>query len=44
MSGELTKHGIKNKNIEGKSTSVLSAKKSIPAKKKEGDAYAVFVN
>ena len=43
-SGELIEHGIKNKKIEGKSTSALSAKKSVPSKKKEGDTDVVFIN
>ena len=41
---ELIEHGIKNKKIEGKSTSTPLAKKATLTKKKEGDAYAVFMN
>ena len=43
-SGKLIEHGIKNKKIEGQSTSTPPAKKATPAKKKEGDTYVVFVN
>ena len=43
-SGELIEHEIKNKKFEGKSTSIPPAKKAILVKKKEGDAYVVFVN
>ena len=43
-SKELIEHGIKNKKIEGKSTSTPPAKKTTLAKKKKGDAYVVFVN
>ena len=43
-SGKLIEHGIKNKKIEGQSTSTPPAKKATPTKKKEGDAHAVFVN
>ena len=42
-SGELIEHGIKNKKIERKATPALT-KKTIPVKKKERDAYAVFTN
>ena len=43
-SGQLIEHGIKNKKIEGRSTSTPLAKKTTPAKKIEGDAHAIFVN
>ena len=43
-SEELIEHGIKNKKIEGKFILASSAKKSTPAKKKEGDTHIIFVN
>ena len=43
-SGELIEHGIKNKNIKGKSTSTPHTEKATPVKKKEGDAHTVFLN
>ena len=44
MVGKLIEHEIKNKKIEGKHTSIPPANKATLAKKKEGDAYAIFVN
>ena len=43
-SGELIEHGIKNKKIEGKSTSIPPTKKTTPVKKKEKDVRVVFMN
>ena len=43
-SGELIEQGITNKKIERKLTSTPPTKKVTPAKKKEKDARAVFIN
>ena len=42
-SSELIEHAIKSKKIEGKATPTL-VKKTTPAKKKKGNAHAIFTN